>query len=162
MPALLTSTSSRPNEASAVSIISRIDAGFDISAGEYSTRTLNSAAMWAWASAMLSGVRKPLRTISDPAAASARAMPRPMPLVDPVTSETRPASARTAMMLSDLIGTFMIRTLDGIVSFRCPSRLCNGLPQDQCQLATASIESRYEDRGVKLQGTRGLAKELFR
>jgi hypothetical protein len=105
----LTSTSSRPNEASAVSIILRIDTGFAISVAEYSTRTLNSDAIWAWASAMLSGVPKPLRTISDPAAASARAMPRPMPLVDPVTSETRPASARTAVMVSDLIGTFMIR-----------------------------------------------------
>src|SRR6516165_10324872 len=145
MPALLTSISNRPNEASVFSIISRIDAGFDISAGECNTRTLNSDAIWACASAILSGVPKPLRTISDPAAASARAMPRPIPLVDPVTSETRPQSARAAAMLSDLMATFMIGAPERIARFqRGPKSMSDALSQHQCQLATHSIEPRYE------------------
>src|SRR6516162_6677573 len=105
--------------------MSRIDVGFDMSAGECSTRTLNSDAIWACASAMFSDEPKPLRMISDPAAASARAMPRPIPLVDPVTSETRPPSARAAaVMVFDLMGTFMIQAPDGIVSFRCAAAEC--------------------------------------
>jgi hypothetical protein len=62
--------------------------------------------------------------ISDPAAASAQAMPRPIPLVDPVTSETRPASGPAATMVFDLTGTFMIWAPDGIVSFRCAAAEC--------------------------------------
>ena len=41
---------------------------------------------------MSSGLPKPLSTIAEPAAASARAMPSPMPLVEPVTSDTLPSS----------------------------------------------------------------------
>ena len=56
---------------------------------------------------MLSGLPKPLRTISEPAAANARAMPRPMPLVEPVTSAVRPANVFLVVKASDLIAMFM-------------------------------------------------------
>jgi len=39
---------------------------------------------------------RPFSTTADPASASARAIPSPMPLVDPVTSETLPARERKA------------------------------------------------------------------
>jgi hypothetical protein len=65
-------------------------AGFDMSAGEKVTRTLKSAAIFAGTSATSSGLPKPLRTISEPAAAKARAVPKPIPLVEPVTSDTLP------------------------------------------------------------------------
>ena len=90
MPALLTRMSRRPKAASIVSIISRIDAGFDMSAAEWTTRTSKSRRSATGRRRCSSGLPKPLRTISDPAAANARAMPRPIPLVEPVTSDTRP------------------------------------------------------------------------
>jgi hypothetical protein len=74
--------SSRPDISSVCSIISRIAAGFDISAGEKDTRTLKSEATLARTSAISSGLPKPLRTISEPASAKALAMPSPIPLVD--------------------------------------------------------------------------------
>ena len=37
---------------------------------------------------------KPFSTTAEPACASARAIPSPMPLVEPVTSETLPVSGR--------------------------------------------------------------------
>src|SRR5262245_35923254 len=110
MPALLTRMSSRPDACSVFSIISRIAAGFDMSAGEYDTRTLNSAATFACTSAISSGLPKPLRTISEPAAAKARAMPRPIPLVEPVTSDTLPARAAPGLTIaSGLMAMFMGR-----------------------------------------------------
>src|SRR6516164_11626004 len=33
----------------------------------------------------------------------------------------------------------------------CPGRVCKGFPEGQCQLATASIESRYKERSVNLR-----------
>src|SRR5262249_52147601 len=48
IPALLTRMSSRPNSTMVMSIISAIEAGLDISAPEYSTLTLHSAARIAW------------------------------------------------------------------------------------------------------------------
>jgi len=101
--------SSRPNICSVCSIISRIAAGFDISAGENDTRTLKSEAILACTSAISSGLPKPLRTISEPAAAKALAMPRPIPLVDPVTSDTLPASTSRAATFSGLMAMFMVR-----------------------------------------------------
>jgi hypothetical protein len=111
MPALLTRMSSRPDDLRVFSIISRMSAGFDMSAGEYDTRTLKSEAIFACASATSSGLPKPLRTISDPAAAKARAMPRPIPLVDPVTSDTLPASASRTLIFSGLMAMVMARRL---------------------------------------------------
>src|SRR6516164_11281261 len=45
--------------------------------------------------------------MSEPARASARAMPRPMPLVDPVTSDTFPVSVRAAPISLCITGMFM-------------------------------------------------------
>jgi hypothetical protein len=42
-----------------------------------------------------------------PAAASARAMPRPIPLVEPVISDTRPESGRAAASSLNVSGLFM-------------------------------------------------------
>jgi len=50
---------------------------------------------------------EPISTTSEPARASARAMPRPMPLVDPVTSDTFPASVRAAPISLCITGMFM-------------------------------------------------------
>ena len=67
-----------------------------MSAGEWTTSTRNSEIILARVSTISSGLPKPLSTIADPAAASARAMPSPMPLVDPVTSDTLPSSEGVA------------------------------------------------------------------
>jgi len=107
MPALLTRTSSRPNDASVASIISAIDAGLDMSAAEYCTVTPNSSASLAWVAVISSGFPKPLSTTADPAAARARAMPRPIPLVEPVISDTRPESGRAAASSLSVRGLFM-------------------------------------------------------
>src|SRR5262249_50132433 len=88
-------------------IISRMSCGVDISADEEDTRTLKSAAIFACACATSSGLPNPLRTMSEPAAASARAMPSPIPLVEPVTSDTLPASVGPAATFSGLMATFM-------------------------------------------------------
>src|SRR5215211_7049785 len=45
--------------------------------------------------------------MSAPAAAKARAMPRPMPLVEPVTSATLPARAARVLIFSGLTAMFM-------------------------------------------------------
>jgi hypothetical protein len=104
---LLTRTSSRPSVASVASIISAIDAGLDMSAAEYCTVTPNSSASLAWVAVISSGFPKPLSTTADPAAASARAMPSPIPLVEPVISDTRPASGRATANSSRVRGLFM-------------------------------------------------------
>ncbi len=54
---------------------------------------------------------KPLSTTAEPAAASARAMPSPMPLVEPVTSETLPASARDMSLRGSGVWMFMSHVL---------------------------------------------------
>jgi len=68
---------------------------------------LKSAAIFACACATSSGLPNPLRTMSEPAAASARAMPSPIPLVEPVTSESLPASVGPAATFCGLMATFM-------------------------------------------------------
>jgi hypothetical protein len=64
-------------------------------------------AIFSWAFATSSGLPKPLSTISEPAAASARAMPNPMPLVEPVTRETLPASDELVLIFAGLMAMFM-------------------------------------------------------
>ena len=76
-----------------VAIISAIASGFVMSAAEYPTSTPNSLAIWSLVLATSLATPKPFSTTADPASASARAMPSPMPLVDPVTSEILPASS---------------------------------------------------------------------
>jgi hypothetical protein len=146
IPALLTRISSRPEFRSVFSIISRIAAGFDMSAGEKDTRTLNSEAIFVCTSATSSGLPKPLRTISESAAAKARAMPSPMPLVEPVTSDTLPASASRLLRFSGLMAMFMAhprvwKHLAAPVIF-CPSQAM----QRQCLLANELIQSSYGHR----------------
>src|SRR5262245_3295908 len=79
--------------------------------------------------------------MSDPAAASARAMPSPIPLVEPVTSDTLSARVPAALRFSGLTATFMARAL------RCSdvfAPICRtGATQRQCQLAKSLIEFRY-------------------
>jgi hypothetical protein len=58
---------------------------------------------------MSSALPKPLSTIAEPALASARAMPSPMPLVEPVRSETRPASGRAMVSSFFVTGLFIAR-----------------------------------------------------
>src|SRR5262249_4911475 len=70
---------------------------------------------------------RPLRTISEPAAASARAMPSPIPLVEPVTSDTLPSRALRVLLFSGLMAMFMAQSLlVGMRIFRLP--LCANLP----------------------------------
>src|SRR5215207_5029457 len=49
----------------------------------------------------------PFSTTAEPASASAQAIPSPMPLVEPVTSETLPASGRAAATPCVLSWIFM-------------------------------------------------------
>src|SRR5436305_1461160 len=150
MPALLTRMSSRPDVCRVFSIISPIAAGLDMSADEKVTRTLKSAAILACTSATSSGLPKPLRTISEPAAAKARAMPKPIPLVDPVISDTLPASASRLLIFSGLTAMFMM-TLPVEANVAALSSICRsqGL-QRQCLLATDLIQSSYGEAWSQL------------
>jgi hypothetical protein len=131
MPALLTRTSRRPSDATVVSIISAIESGLDMSAPEYCTATPNSSASSTFVAEISSGLPKPLSTTADPAAASARAMPRPIPLVEPVIRETRPASGRAAVISLCVSGLFMVRlrVRQGQSFSRCTLRV--GLPNEK-------------------------------
>src|SRR5690606_18953942 len=82
MPALLTRMSTRPKRSAAKAIMASISAGLLMSAPWYSTLT-PSPAISAFGPSMSP---KPFSTMLAPCCASALAMPRPMPLVDPVTS----------------------------------------------------------------------------
>src|SRR5262249_3443834 len=53
------------------------------------------------------GWGKPLSTIREPTAASARAMPRPIPEVEPVTSDTFPISVCPLVVIGCLMAMFM-------------------------------------------------------
>src|SRR6266566_7036536 len=144
MPALLTRMSTRPDVCRVFSIISRIATGFDMSAGEKDTRTLKSEAIFACTSATSSGLPKPLRTISEPEAAKARAMPKPIPLVDLVTSDTLPASASLLLIFSGSTAMFMTtlpiqKNIPALLPSICQRQ---GL-QHQCLLATDLIQSSY-------------------
>src|SRR6516225_6263601 len=159
IPALLTRMSSRPDDCSVLSIISRMACGFDISADEYDTRTLKSAAIFACACATSSGLPNPLRTMSEPAAASARAMPSPIPLVEPVTSDSLPASVGPAATFSGLMATFMAPQPSGWDDDdlpRCCAVICRtGATQRQCRLANGLIKFRYGQAGVGAVDRRG-------
>ena len=72
---------------------------------------MKSAAIFACPRATSSGLPNPLRTMLEPAAASARAMPSPIPLVEPVTSDTLSASVGPSVTFSGLMATFMARNL---------------------------------------------------
>src|SRR5215470_11449099 len=86
MPALLTSTSTEPNVDSAVRIISAISAGLVMSAGEWIALTENSFSMPARSFSIAALSPKPLITMLAPSRAMARAMPSPIPEVEPVTT----------------------------------------------------------------------------
>ena len=81
---------------------------------------MKSAAIFVCACATSSGLPNPLRTMSEPAAASARAMPSPIPLVEPVTSDSLPASVCPAVTFSGLMATFMARSLLVGMMMSCP------------------------------------------
>lgn len=86
MPALLTSTSTAPKSRSVRATSSAICAASDTSAEWCSTRV-------PWAEIRLRAAStspKPLSITSAPASASLHAIPRPMPLVEPVISAVLP------------------------------------------------------------------------
>src|SRR5436190_16055366 len=81
---------------------------------------------------------RPLSTTADPASASARAMPRPIPLVDPVTRETLPASGRVAA--APCVLTWMFMT-DPLANFG--ANLPGHPPERKYPLAQETIGWRY-------------------
>ena len=85
IPALLTRISTLPSSRVAASTICCISAGLAKSAELKATRTPKSFAICARSRSIADASPKPFNMTSHPAPASARAMPRPMPLVDPVT-----------------------------------------------------------------------------
>src|SRR6266851_3675017 len=90
IPALLTRMSQAPSALSASATIARISAGFDISAGEYATLMRYFSARPARSFSISAWSPKPLSRRLQPCSASAVAMPRPMPLVEPVTMADLP------------------------------------------------------------------------
>src|SRR5215216_4183782 len=92
MPALLTRISTLPNSLVAASTMREISAGFAMSAELKLVLTPNSLAICARVLAIAGASPKPFNMTSQPACASARAMPRPIPLVEPVTIATLPVS----------------------------------------------------------------------
>src|SRR5471030_2666239 len=91
MPALFTSTSIAPNCSVAKANMASISADFDISA-PWCTAFTPCCSICAMAPWMTAESPKPFKTRFAPACASAVATPRPIPLVDPVTSAVLPAS----------------------------------------------------------------------
>ena len=71
-----------------------MSAGFDMSAAEYAVSTSKVLPMSSRIAAICVLSPKPFSITGMPCAANARAMPRPMPLVEPVTMATRPANSR--------------------------------------------------------------------
>jgi hypothetical protein len=90
MPALFTRMSMRPIVATAWSIIPRTASPRDRSAPSCATRTPNSASSLERMRSISAASPKPFSTMSAPCRASAVAMPRPIPLVEPVTTATFP------------------------------------------------------------------------
>ena len=90
MPALLTRMSTPPSSCAAARTIAWISAGFEMSAPLKPTFTLNSSARPRRSFSMAAASPKPFSITFAPSAASARAIPSPMPLVEPVTSADLP------------------------------------------------------------------------
>src|SRR5712691_8141907 len=83
--------------------------------------------------------------MSEPAAARARAIPRPIPLVEPVISDTLPARNRWLLIFPGLMAMFMAAiSWLGDASGCCFEAMCRaGATQGQCRLANGSIQSCY-------------------
>src|SRR6478672_4572271 len=99
MPALLTRTSTEPNDFFPSATISAISAGLVMSAGEWTALTLKSFSMLDRSFSMSAGAPMPLRTILAPAPAKARAYASPMPLVEPVTTAVLPVNVPISFTL---------------------------------------------------------------
>src|SRR5919198_1861526 len=97
-PALLTSTSSRPNRASARSTSARGAAGSVSSTPTPDARAPNSAAV-----ASARSCEREVTTTLIPRASSSAATARPMPEEDPVTIATRPLMAASAQRRPGLL-----------------------------------------------------------
>src|SRR5436190_2545700 len=94
---------------------------------------------------------KPFSTTAEPASASARAIPSPMPLVDPVTSETLPASGRRAATPCVLSWIFMAVLSSGdsaLYADHLRPTLPGRLHLRKCRLASKTIGPRYGGYGV--------------
>src|SRR6516164_6370964 len=135
IPALLTRMSSRPNICSVCSIISRIAAGFDISAGENDTRTLKSEAILACTSAISSGLPKPLRTISEPAAAKALAIAK--------ANSTRGSRNQRHFTRKSLSGRDVFRFDGNVHGARSCSDGCRSSPSHQFAGGKPSTANAY-------------------
>src|ERR1043166_8194250 len=83
-------------------IISAIASGFVMSAAEYDTSTPNSSEIFCLILSIADPVPRPFSTTVEPACVKALAMPSPMPLVDPVTSDILPVSGLTAEAAASL------------------------------------------------------------
>jgi len=68
------------------------------------------------------GFPKPFRTIEAPSAASARAIPSPIPLVEPVTTATLPCNGRMAARSSGATFMFMATSARLTGDRRAPSQ----------------------------------------
>src|SRR5262249_52666989 len=95
--------------------------------------------------------------MSEPAAARAHAMPSPIPLVEPVTSDSLPASVCPAVTFSGLMAMFMAQPPHWNDDFGLILRgnLRNGATQRQCRLANGLIKFRYGQAGVGAVDRRG-------
>ncbi len=90
MPALFTRMSTEPRAFTASATIPAICAGLLMSAPLYATLTPCVATISDRSASICPASPNPFSMISAPAVASARAMPSPIPLVDPVTTATLP------------------------------------------------------------------------
>src|ERR1700686_18007 len=93
MPALFTRISRLPNPSCVFFTMPATWSGLLKSAPSYRTFTENSAANPLRSFSISPASPKPFSMISAPSAASARAIPSPIPLVEPVTNATLPFNA---------------------------------------------------------------------
>src|SRR6266850_4917 len=104
MPALLTTMSTAPNRPIAELIIASMLSGLVMSAPSCCTSTRCFSARRARKRSISERSPNPLRTMFAPCLANASAMPRPMPLVEPVTSAVLPFIMGT----SGRVNAFMV------------------------------------------------------
>jgi hypothetical protein len=97
---------------------------------------------------------------SEPAAAKARAMPNPIPLVDPVTSDTLPESAPVLTIFSSLTQCSW-HVLPFLRRMSQPANLPEQAMRLQCVLANELIHSRYGIRSSAFRAASDVPKLLI-
>src|SRR3990172_3420938 len=160
MPALLTRISIAPNALAAAATMPSMSAGFDMSAAEKAALTPNSISSPRRVTSILAASPNPFSITLMPDAAKARAMPRPMPLVEPVTIALFPASewALRGELAGSSLVIFCMGLLLGLGGSETDSAARLGFLHDHRQKRQ---EREPRERGQHLRRQRAFERELL-